>query len=302
LLYHAKEINKRGEMKGIILAGGSGSRLYPSTSIISKHLLPVYDKPMIYYPISTLMFAGIRDILIISTPEDVQKYESILGDGHTLGLHFSYAIQEKPDGIARALIIAEDFIGRDQICLILGDNIFYGHGFPEILKTAGSLKKGGIIFAYWVSDPERYGIVELDKDENIINLEEKPKKPKSNYAIPGIYFYDNSASQIAKKLKPSSRGELEITDVNIEYLKKKELEVQVIGRGIAWLDAGTPQSLLDSANFISTIELRQGLKIACIEEIAYRLGYIDRSQLKQNIDRLPNCSYRDYLIRLHMHE
>jgi len=289
-------------MKGIILAGGSGSRLYPSTSIISKHLLPVYDKPMIYYPISTLMFAGIRDILIISTPEDVQKYESILGDGHTLGLHFSYAIQEKPDGIARALIIAEDFIGRDQICLILGDNIFYGHGFPEILKTAGSLKKGGIIFAYWVSDPERYGIVELDKDENIINLEEKPKKPKSNYAIPGIYFYDNSASQIAKKLKPSSRGELEITDVNIEYLKKKELEVQVIGRGIAWLDAGTPQSLLDSANFISTIELRQGLKIACIEEIAYRLGYIDRSQLKQNIDRLPNCSYRDYLIRLHMHE
>lgn len=302
MLYHAKEINKRGEMKGIILAGGSGSRLYPSTSIISKHLLPVYDKPMIYYPISTLMFAGIRDILIISTPEDVQKYESILGDGHTLGLHFSYAIQEKPDGIARALIIAEDFIGRDQICLILGDNIFYGHGFPEILKTAGSLKKGGIIFAYWVSDPERYGIVELDKDENIINLEEKPKKPKSNYAIPGIYFYDNSASQIAKKLKPSSRGELEITDVNIEYLKKKELEVQVIGRGIAWLDAGTPQSLLDSANFISTIELRQGLKIACIEEIAYRLGYIDRSQLKQNIDRLPNCSYRDYLIRLHMHE
>jgi glucose-1-phosphate thymidylyltransferase len=285
-------------MKGIILAGGSGSRLKPCTIAITKQLLPVYDKPMIYYPLSTLMFAGIKDVLIISTPEDTPKYKEVLGDGSRLGMNFSYEVQEKPEGIAQAFIIGEKFIGNDNVCLILGDNVFYGHGLTNTLRKAGDLNDGAIVFGYWVKDPERYGVVDFDETGKVLSIEEKPRNPKSNYAVPGLYFYDNQVVEISKNLKPSARGEFEITDVNMEYLKKGKLSVELLGRGTAWLDTGTPESLLDAANFIATIEKRQGLKIACIEEIAYRMGFIDKSQLKAIISSMCNCYYKDYLISL----
>jgi len=286
-------------MKGIILAGGLGTRLYPSTSVISKQLLPVYDKPMIYYPLSTLMLAGIRDILIISTPEDTPKYEAILGDGHKIGMNFSYKVQERPEGIAQAFIVGEEFIGSDSVCLILGDNVFYGHGLPDVLRKAAQLTEGAIIFGYWVKEPHRYGVIEFDKNGRALSIEEKPKNPKSNYAVPGLYFYDNQVVEIAKNLKPSARGELEITDVNKEYLKRGKLKVELIGRGTAWLDTGTPDSLLEAASFIAAIEKRQGLKIACIEEVAYRMGYITRDQFASLVEEIPNnSSYREYLVGL----
>lgn len=285
-------------MKGIILAGGAGTRLYPSTAVTSKQLLPIYDKPMVYYPLSTLMFAGIREVLIISTPEDTPKYEAILGDGKRLGMKFSYKVQERPEGIAQAFIIAEEFIGLDNVCLILGDNVFYGHGLPEIIKRAGALIEGAVVFGYPVHDPQRYGVVEFDENGKVLSIEEKPRQPKSNYAVPGLYFYDNEVVEIAKNLKPSARGELEITAVNDAYLKKGKLKVELLGRGIAWLDTGTPDSLLEAAHFVATIERRQGLKIACIEEIAYRMGYINKQELQELIAVLPKSIYRDYLEKL----
>lgn len=285
-------------MKGIILAGGSGTRLYPSTSMISKQLLPIYDKPMIYYPLSTLMLAGIKEVLIISTPQDIAKYEELLGDGKRLGIQFSYIAQERPEGIAQAFILAEEFIGMDNVCLILGDNVFYGHGLPQVLSNVGKLEDGATVFGYWVRDPERYGVIEFDDNMRAISIEEKPKQPKSSYAVPGLYFYDNRVVEIARNLKPSARGELEITDVNMEYLKEGKLSVQLIGRGTAWLDTGTPESLLDAASFIAAIEKRQGLKVSCIEEIAYRMGYINKEQLEQAIEKLPKSTYRDYLMAL----
>lgn len=285
-------------MKGIILAGGAGTRLYPCTVTTSKQLLAIYDKPMIYYPLSTLMFAGIKEVLIISTPDDTPKYEAILGDGSKIGMKFSYQVQERPEGIAQAFVIAEDFIGSDKVCLILGDNVFYGHGLPQILRQSGNLINGGLIFGYWVKDPERYGVVDFDANGKVLSIAEKPTKPKSNYAVPGLYFYDNQVVDISKNLKPSARGELEITDVNLEYLKRGELSVEIIGRGIAWLDTGTPDSLLEAANFIATIEKRQGLKISCIEEIAYRMGFINEGQLEKIINCTPNSVYKDYLKNL----
>ncbi len=285
-------------MKGIILAGGAGTRLYPSTSVTSKQLLPIYDKPMIYYPLSTLMLAGIKEVMIISTPEDTPKYEAILGDGHKIGMTFSYKVQERPEGIAQAFILGEEFIGSDNVCLILGDNVFYGHGLPQILSKAGQLSEGAVVFGYWVNDPERYGVVEFDENGKVLSIAEKPRQPKSNYAVPGLYFYDNQVVQIAKDLKPSDRGELEITDVNMEYLRQGKLRAELVGRGTAWLDTGTPESLLDAANFIATIEKRQGLKIACIEEVAFRMGYIAKKQLEELIGQLPRSLYRDYLMML----
>jgi len=285
-------------MKGIILAGGAGSRLYPCTISTSKQLLPVYDKPMIYYPLSTLMLAGIQEIMIISTPEDTPRFEAILGSGKHLGLNFNYAVQEKPEGIAQAFIIVEQFIGPDSVCLILGDNVFYGHGLPEMLKEAGALSRGAAIFGYQVNDPERYGVVEFDQQGRALSIEEKPLKPKSNYAVPGLYFYDNQVVEIAKNLQPSARGELEITAVNDAYLKQENLQVKLLGRGTAWLDTGTPDSLLEAASFVATIEKRQGLKIACIEEVAYRMGYINRNQLQDLVTALPNSNYKDYLSAL----
>ncbi|NNK85301.1 MAG: glucose-1-phosphate thymidylyltransferase RfbA, partial [Desulfobacterales bacterium] len=261
-------------MKGIILAGGSGSRLYPITRVVSKQLLPVYDKPMIYYPLSVLMLAGIREILIISTPEDLPDFKRLFQDGSRLGLDFSYAVQPKPEGLAQAFIIGKSFIGDDRVCLILGDNIFYGHNLSDTLKRAVNLKKGGKIFGYLVRDPERYGVVEFDQDENVIGIEEKPEKPKSNYAVPGLYIYDNDVVNIASDIKPSLRGELEITDVNMEYLKRGELKVELLGRGFAWLDTGTHEALQQAASYVQAIQERQGLRIASIEEIAFRLGYI----------------------------
>ena len=282
-------------MKGIILAGGSGSRLNPLTKAISKQLIPVYDKPMIYYPLSTLMLAGIKDILIISTPQDLPKFIELFRDGQEIGLNISYQEQPKPEGIAQAFIIGEDFIGKDSVCLILGDNIFYGHSLSITLQRMANLKSGAYIFGYWVSDPQRYGIVEFNQKNEIISIEEKPQHPKSNYAVPGLYFYDNEVVDIAKNLKPSARGELEITDVNLEYLKQGNLKVELLGRGYAWLDTGTPDSLMDASNYIATIERRQGLKIGCIEEVAYRMGYIEQDQLKKIINQSPENDYKKYL-------
>jgi glucose-1-phosphate thymidylyltransferase len=282
-------------MKGIILAGGSGTRLNPLTKVISKQLIPVYDKPMIYYPLSILMLAGIKDILIISTPQDLPKFELLFGEGREIGLNISYKEQPKPEGIAQAFIIGEEFIGNDSVCLILGDNIFYGHNLSMTLQKMVNLKNGAYIFGYWISDPQRYGIVEFSEANEVISIEEKPKYPKSNYAVPGLYFYDNEVIDIAKNLKHSARGELEITDVNLAYLRKGNLKVEILGRGYAWLDTGTPDSLIDAANYIATIERRQGLKIGCIEEIAYKMGYIDSKQLENIIDKIHKNDYRKYL-------
>ncbi|MCY6959562.1 glucose-1-phosphate thymidylyltransferase RfbA [Clostridium brassicae] len=285
-------------MKGIILAGGSGTRLYPCTKAISKQIIPVYDKPMIYYPLSVLMLAGIKDILIISTPRDIEHFKELLGDGSQLGIAFSYKVQKEPKGIGEAFILGKEFIGNDSCCLILGDNIFYGQGFTPILKKAASIKKGAAIFAYYVNNPWDYGIAEFDKNNNVISLEEKPKEPKSNYAVPGLYFYDNSVINIASNIKPSLRGELEITDINRIYLEQKKLKVQVLGRGFAWLDTGTHESMLEAGNFVQTVQKRQGLYIACIEEIAYRNGFIDKEQLNKLARCLDKTEYGRYLMML----
>lgn len=283
-------------MKGIILAGGSGTRLHPLTLAVSKQLMPVYDKPMIYYPLSTLMYAGINDILIISTPQDLPLFEKLLGDGKRYGCNFSYAVQEEPNGLAEAFIIGKEFIGNDKVALILGDNIFYGTGLKELLKSNND-PDGGIIYAYHVHDPERYGVVEFDENGKALSIEEKPKKPKSNYAVPGIYFYDNSVVEIAENIQPSDRGELEITDVNNEYLKKGKLSVSILDKGTAWLDTGTFASLMQAAQFVEVIEERQGLKIGAIEEAAYDMGYIDKKQLKKLVKPLLKSGYGKHLIQ-----
>jgi glucose-1-phosphate thymidylyltransferase len=281
-------------MKGIILAGGSGTRLHPLTIAISKQLMPLYDKPMIYYPLSVLMMAGIKDILIISTPHDLPLFKKLLGDGRQLGCTFSYAEQPRPEGLAQAFIIGEEFIGSDHVALILGDNIFYGSGFVRLIQSCVN-PDGGIVFAYHVNDPERYGVVEFDKDMNVLSIEEKPRQPKSNYAVPGLYFYDNSVVQIAKSIKPSARGELEITEVNNTYLKQGKLKVAVMNRGTAWLDTGTFDSLMQASTFVQVIEQRQGLKIGCIEEVAYRMGFINHNQLLELAKLLEKSGYGEYL-------
>jgi glucose-1-phosphate thymidylyltransferase len=286
------------KLKGIILAGGSGTRLYPVTLAVSKQLIPIYDKPMIYYPLSILMFAGIRDILIISTPEDRSKFETLFGDGSQLGLNISFEVQPRPEGLAQAFIIGKNFIQNDNTCLILGDNIFYGHGLPEILNRAVQLEKGGLVFGYWVKDPQRYGVVEFNKTGKVLSVEEKPKKPKSNYAVPGLYFFDNDVVEIASKLKPSARGELEIADVISTYLRRGELRVELLGRGFAWLDTGTHESFMDASSFIEALEKRQGLKVACIEEVAYHMGYIDADQVRRLAEPFLKNNYGQYLIQI----
>ena len=285
-------------LKGIVLAGGSGTRLYPVTRAVSKQLMPVYDKPMVYYPLSTLMLSGIRDILIITTPEDKAGFQRLLGDGSALGLRLRYAVQPRPDGLAQAFVIGRDFIGGDRVALVLGDNIFYGHGLPAYLQAAAKREQGATVFAYQVRDPERYGVVEFDGRGRAVSLEEKPKKPRSSYAVTGLYFYDNSVVERAAKLKPSARGELEITDLNRTYLKDKRLAVQKIGRGIAWLDTGTHEALLQASTFIQVIEERQGLKVACLEEIAFNLGYIDLKTLVALGESMRKNEYGRYLLRV----
>ncbi len=282
-------------MKGIILAGGSGTRLYPITKSISKQIIPVYDKPMIYYPLSVLMLAGIREILIISTPKDIHLYEDLLGNGSHLGLKLAYKIQPSPDGLAQAFTLGDEFIGNDSVCLVLGDNIFYGYAFGQMLLETAKLKDGAVVFGYYVKDPERYGVAEFDAQGRVLSLEEKPKNPKSNYAVTGLYFYSNDVVAKAKSLKPSARGELEITDLNKLYLQENRLKVQLLGRGFAWLDTGTHDSLLQASNYIATIEHRQGLKVSCIEEIAYRRGFIDKAQLSRLADEYKNNQYGEYL-------
>ena len=285
-------------MKGIILAGGHGTRLYPATKVICKQLLPVYDKPMIYYPLSTLMHAGIRDVLIISTPEDTPRFENLLGDGSGLGIKLTYKIQENPNGLAQAFVLGKEFIGNDSVCLILGDNIFYGHGLPGMLKDAAAHKNGATVFGYYVADPERYGVVEFDSTGKVLSLEEKPNVPKSNYAVVGLYFYDNSVISVAENLKPSARGEYEITDLNRVYQSQGKLDVKLMGRGFAWLDTGTHDSLADATSFVKAIEDRQGLKIACIEEIAYRMGFIDKAGLTLLWEKMKASSYGAYLKKI----
>ena len=285
-------------MKGIILAGGSGTRLYPLTKATSKQLMPVYDKPMIYYPMSTLMLAGINEILIISTPQDTPRFENLFGDGNELGIHIEYAVQESPDGLAQAFIIGEEFIGDDSVCLVLGDNIYYGDGLSRMLQRVAKKTEGATVFGYHVNDPERFGVVEFDNEMQAVSIEEKPEKPKSHYAVTGLYFYDNDVVEIAKNIEPSERGELEITDVNKEYLVRNKLSVEVMSRGFAWLDTGTHESLLEASTFISTIEKRQNLKVACLEEISYRMGYITKEQLIELAQPLKKNQYGQYLLRL----
>ncbi|MCD4793841.1 MAG: glucose-1-phosphate thymidylyltransferase RfbA [Bacteroidales bacterium] len=285
-------------MKGIILAGGSGTRLYPITKSISKQILPIYDKPMIYYPLSNLMSAGIKDILIISTPQDIGSFKNLLEDGSQIGINISYAVQPSPDGLAQAFIIGEDFIGDDNVCLILGDNLFHGFGFSKILEESAQLTKGAVVFGYYVNEPKRYGVVEFDKKGNVLSLEEKPNEPKSNYAVTGLYFYDNTVVDKAKNLKPSSRGELEITDLNKLFLKEKTLQVKLLGRGMAWLDTGTHESLQKASDYIATIEYRQGLKVACIEEIAFGKGFIDTNQMFKLAEEMKNNNYGQYLLKI----
>ncbi len=289
---------RAGRWKGIILAGGAGTRLHPITKAVSKQLLPVYDKPMIYYPLSVLMLAGIQDILIISTPTDLPRFKDLLGDGSQLGLCVSYAEQPRPEGLAQAFLIGREFIGSDRVCLILGDNIFYGHGFQGILRNAARLDRGALIFGYWVKDPERYGVVEIDPSGKVLGIEEKPKFPKSHFAVPGLYFCDNQVTAIAAGLKPSKRGELEIADVINAYLRQEMLRVELLGRGLAWLDTGTHDSLLEAGTFVETIEKRQGLKIACVEEVAYRMGYINEVQLEALAEPMRKNGYGQYLLQL----
>jgi glucose-1-phosphate thymidylyltransferase len=286
-------------MKGIILAGGAGSRLYPLSRVISKQLQSVYDKPMIYYPLSTLMLAGIKDILVISTPQDLPRFQDLLGDGAQWGIALSYKAQPQPEGIAQAFIIGEDFIGKDRVVLILGDNLFYGP--YNFLRAATKKRSGATVFGYYVKDPERYGVVEFNPNGKVINIEEKPKKPKSNYAVTGLYVYDNRVVEISKNLKPSARGELEITDVNVEYLKRNDLYVEIIGRGIAWLDTGTHESLLEASQFVATLEKRQGLKFGCVEEVAWRMNFIDDNRFSDLLSTIPECPYRKYLATI-LHE
>lgn len=285
-------------MKGIILAGGSGTRLFPMTQVVSKQLLPIYDKPMIYYPLSIQMLAGIKEILIISNPEYIELYKALLGDGSHLGMRFEYKIQEQPRGLADAFIVGEEFIGNDNVSLLLGDNVFYGHGFVNSLKRTADLKNGAVIFGYYVNTPEQFGVIEFDEDNKVLSIEEKPQKPKSNFAVPGMYFYDNSVIEIAKNIKPSPRGEIEITDVNRAYLERGDLSVELLGRGVAWLDTGTPDGLMEASDLVRTVQKRQGLYIACIEEIAFNNGFIDKEQLLKLASQIEKTEYGQYLIRI----